>query len=1049
MSKQGVYKISGNTKPKVGETVTYTIDEWYPATPREKRNPALVTWHLFKKVNGNFVPTTIKKKGISSFTFQNIAYKNTYRIEAYLYEPEGKAPMALEVQPQQGDVPRINGIQLKYADNTPGNVFSFTEKLIAESQCTGLEGKYLTFTLWEDDIQGNGHDARNMQIDRKKGKVISGVAKAEFTLTSALMKKAMQGETDVKQLEFYVTVEYYENKKHASRNVHINTPQEIYIPSNKPKPKPAPHNSQPKVEGSPAEQKGPSQKEQKGIIETTTETISGVVSKIEKKIYDWGEAKGTVKKDQKPAPPPPSGKSPTVVKEEKIENLLDAYFAKKEYTRQTNEEDGTHTYTFGGTKQNNKTSTNTEKNKVAQTILNKIKDNLKSQKKYTTLEVISAALTAEAYGKDTVNEKTVEFKIFKLGAEFKKVESTPLEDKLYLVAKTMLLEGKEVKIIIKEKDGLIKGSADAVLPVLEITEEQMEQKATSGEVAGTEKTEFSGVVKDNLVKIPIHLRPKSDEELKQWKEKISKGKEDGDYTYKFGGPTSIKNEAEKKSIAGIILNNAKDGKRGNPKIEESKTSSTEEIEKVLEIKAYKEGDTITFKLLKKVPELLYLNAKAQGEKQHDKEFLKKEGAYFQIGNGGCSCNRDLTELEFKEILKFLRESEKLEINDIWNPRNTGGSKPEDSSLSSTVRNFNEVMKKYDINTCIRKVYFLAECYHETDRFYSTQEYGAGTLRYDPYRGRGIIQLTHKEAYERYSYYRNNNSILSNCTQVATNLDFTFDSAGWYWKQGKLLSVGNSWAPSSGARERFNLNSRSYPKTNYDTKYTNDDGLTVKKYGSINLNLVADNDDINVISYLINGGDNGLAERKKYLNELKKLEIFKCNKNQNHLSGDWHHPLDRMELRGWYKSGFYPGSSDHGDAPIRNSGHHDGLDLYAPIGTQIYACIEGSVHEIYVSTTYGNTINIKGTYKGQTYYFFYAHLSEVNVSEGDPVQPGKPIGKTGQTGNATGQASKMNHLHFEVRTTGERSGGRVDPFTTIQELGTDVNRNPDKNTQTGN
>ncbi|MCA6068759.1 L,D-transpeptidase [Chryseobacterium sp. RG1] len=313
MSKQGVYKISGNTKPKVGETVTYTIDEWYPATPREKRNPALVTWHLFKKVNGSFVPTTIKKKGISSFTFQNTAYKNTYRIEAYLHEPEGKAPMALEVQPQQGDVPRINGIQLKYADNTPGNVFSFTEKLIAESQCTGLEGKYLTFTLWEDDIQGNGHDARNMQIDRKKGKVISGVAKAEFTLTSALMKKAMQGETDVKQLEFYVTVEYYEHKKHASGNVHINTPQEIYIPSNKPKPKPAPPNSQPKVEGSPAEQKGPSQKEKKGIIETTTETISGVVSKIEKKIYDWGEAKGTVKKDQKPAPPPPSGKSPTVV----------------------------------------------------------------------------------------------------------------------------------------------------------------------------------------------------------------------------------------------------------------------------------------------------------------------------------------------------------------------------------------------------------------------------------------------------------------------------------------------------------------------------------------------------------------------------------------------------------------------------------------------------------------------------------------------------------------------------------------------------------------
>jgi len=312
MPKQGVYKISGNTQPQIGETVTYTIDEWYPATPKEKRNPALVTWQLFKKVGGKFVPTNIKKKGISNFIFQNNAYQNTYRIEAYLHEPEGKAPMALEVQPQPSDVPRINGIQLKYANNTPGNVFNFTEKLIAEAQCTNLEGKYLKFTLWEDDAKDKGHNARNLQVDSKQGKVINGVAKAEFTLTSALMKKAIQGEADVKQLEFYVTVEYYENKKHASENVNINTPKEIYPPS-KPQPKPGPPTSQPKAPGSPAAQKGQSQKEKNGLIETTTEAISGIVSVVGKKIHDWAEAKGTVKKDQKPAAPPPSEKSPTVV----------------------------------------------------------------------------------------------------------------------------------------------------------------------------------------------------------------------------------------------------------------------------------------------------------------------------------------------------------------------------------------------------------------------------------------------------------------------------------------------------------------------------------------------------------------------------------------------------------------------------------------------------------------------------------------------------------------------------------------------------------------
>ncbi|RVU91703.1 hypothetical protein EH230_01630 [Flavobacterium columnare] len=38
------------------------------------------------------------------------------------------------------------------------------------------------------------------------------------------MKKAMQGETDIRELEFYVTVEYYKNKKHTTANVDIQNP---------------------------------------------------------------------------------------------------------------------------------------------------------------------------------------------------------------------------------------------------------------------------------------------------------------------------------------------------------------------------------------------------------------------------------------------------------------------------------------------------------------------------------------------------------------------------------------------------------------------------------------------------------------------------------------------------------------------------------------------------------------------------------------------------------------------------------------------------------
>lgn len=1051
MSKQGIYKISGNTKPKVGELATYRIDEWYPATPMQKRNPALVTWHLFKKVNGKFVPTNIKKVGVSNFTFNTNAYKDTFRVEAYLHSPEERAPMALEVQPQPNDVPKINKVELKYIDDTPGTVFSFTEKLVAEASCMNLEGQYLMFTLWEDDATDSGHNNSNQSIENKRAKVINGTARAEFMLTKALMRKAMEGEINPQQMEFYVTVEYYAHKKHATNNVNINTPAELRTPAGQPQPQqPAPQPQQP----APPPPQQPQQPQQP--------TPSPNPTPVPDPVSAHGQAHNT-----QPATPPPSGGvSPTTVNPVKIEELLDAYFAKKEYTKQTGEEDGTHTYTFGGSKSGNKTSTAEEKNKVAQTILNKIKESLKAQKKYTTPEIIAASLTAQAYGKDTANEKTVTFKTFKLGADFKKVDSAPLDEKLYLVARTMLLEGKQVTISIKEKDGLIKGAPDSLLPVLEITEEQMEQKTPAGQaVPGTEKTVFTGTVKDNIIKIPIHLRPKSEDELKQWKDKISKGKEDGTYTYTFGSTTNITNETQKASIAKVIFANAQKGNAKNPKIEIGKTSSEEEIKKVLEIKNYSEGNTITFKLLKKVPEFLYLHAKAQGEKQHDKEFLKKEGAYFQIGNKCPRCEEEIT-------LKHIEDLFGVHSN------STNFRKQVVEFLNMYIKQRKNTNKPIHLNTCLRKAHFFAQVGAETSGINTDWIVETDIMPYTPTNVRNTTIFG-----ERSGILERRGQIESFCAERPQKKLLSF----LYAHENKFGNGNGNEASGDGYKYRGRGLKQLTGKTNYKNAsetlkeifpeeyvdlVANPDKVKEAKYAVLSaiaywekheIWKVADeiktsNDqDVKRIRSTVNGGVAGWKDAKKYFE--KGIEVFRVNEcspiEKVSSDGKWHDPVDNPQLC-LYSQGGESKKPWHGSfGPTIRDGvnKHTGMDLFAKPETNVYACVKSKVVRSEInSSMFGqmivlqvidegveviksrrkNPFALKYAHKSEIesqnfdhngpFYLVYAHLKERKVNVGDTVDAGKIIGLTGTSGNNGVPFSTKNpHLHFEIMNVERQAG----------------------------
>lgn len=106
-----------------------------------------------------------------------------------------------------------------------------------------------------------------------------------------------------------------------------------------------------------------------------------------------------------------------------------------------------------------------------------------------------------------------------------------------------------------------------------------------------------------------------------------------------------------------------------------------------------------------------------------------------------------------------------------------------------------------------------------------------------------------------------------------------------------------------------------------------------------------------------------------------------------------------------------------------SAEHKAIDIAASSGSPVYAAEDGTVSYVQIwdgsyDTTgmmsYGHMVEIRHADGNTT---LYAHLSEINVQQGEKVMRGQRIGRVGSTGYSTGP-----HLHFEVIT----SEGKADP-----------------------
>ncbi len=98
--------------------------------------------------------------------------------------------------------------------------------------------------------------------------------------------------------------------------------------------------------------------------------------------------------------------------------------------------------------------------------------------------------------------------------------------------------------------------------------------------------------------------------------------------------------------------------------------------------------------------------------------------------------------------------------------------------------------------------------------------------------------------------------------------------------------------------------------------------------------------------------------------------------------------------------------------------HAGADFLGPRGTPVYAVRGGVVqavtHEDRPSRRwggYGNAVVVH--HPDLDVWTFYAHLDQVDVEEGQVLEPGRPIGRVGNTTNGR-FPNMVPHLHFEVR-----------------------------------
>ena len=117
----------------------------------------------------------------------------------------------------------------------------------------------------------------------------------------------------------------------------------------------------------------------------------------------------------------------------------------------------------------------------------------------------------------------------------------------------------------------------------------------------------------------------------------------------------------------------------------------------------------------------------------------------------------------------------------------------------------------------------------------------------------------------------------------------------------------------------------------------------------------------------------------------------------------------------YPADAYPIVSQFGSWSAVDGGRrespNEGVDIIARVRTPVHAAAHGTVTRVGADATRGRFVEIATTATEPAYLLIYAHLHRVDVTAGQAVRAGQPIGAVGDTGRVP---RGIAYLHFELR-----------------------------------